>query len=259
MHPSTGKGFRFPPGRVQLAAMSKDHDPVFERGWLPPWGVEILRLFFVALFRTLTRTEVRGLDNLPPAGGFIISSNHLSRVDAPLVFLFLKNRPLTAFAADTYRSRLFFRAIIRSVDVIWVHRGAIGPSTVKYAIQALRNGRILGVAPEGTRSPTQALIEGKSGAAFLALAAGVPVVPMALDNTEKVLPSLARLHRQRVTLAIGKPIVFPPPADGRRPNPQLLEDCTTEIMCRIAALLPPERRGVYADHPRLKELLADSR
>lgn len=235
----------------------QNHPPVYERGWLPPWGVEILRLVFVALFRLLTRIEVRGLENLPPSGGFIASSNHLSRVDAPLVFMFLKDRKLTGFAADTYRSRPFFRAIIRCIDVIWVHRGAIGPSTIKYAIQALRDGRILGVAPEGTRSKTRALIEAKTGAAFLALMAGVPVVPMALDNSEKVLPSLARLHRQRVTLTIGKPIVFSPLADGRRPDSQLLEKCTTEIMCRIAAMLPPERRGVYADHPRLKELLAD--
>jgi len=230
--------------------------PIFQRGWLPPWGVEALRRTFETLFRILTRVEVRGLENLPASGGFILSSNHLSRLDAPLIFILLKGRKLTAFAADTYRPRPFFRAILRSIDVIWVHRGAIGPSTIRYAIHALRNGSAIGVAPEGTRSPTHALIEGKTGAAFLALAAGVPIVPIALDNPEKILPSLARLRRQPVTITVGKPIVLPPQPDGHRPDSQTLEDDTTEVMCRIAAMLPPERRGVYADHPRLKEMLA---
>jgi 1-acyl-sn-glycerol-3-phosphate acyltransferase len=230
--------------------------PIFERGWLPPWGVEALRRTFETLFRLLTRLEVRGLENFPASGGMIVSSNHLSRLDAPLVFMLLKGRKLTAFAADTYRPRLFFRAIVQSIDVIWVHRGAIGPSTIKYAIQALRHGYTIGVAPEGTRSKTHALIEGKTGAAFLALAAGAPVVPIALDNPEKVLPSLARLRRQPVTITVGQPIMFPPQPDGRHPDSQTLENYTTEIMCRIAAMLPPERRGAYADHPRLKELLA---
>ncbi len=230
-------------------------EPVFQRGWLPPWGVEMLRQVFEALFRSLSRLEVRGVENFPASGGFIVSTNHLSRLDAPLVFMHLKNRKLTAFAADTYRHRPFFAMIVRSIDVIWVHRGAIGPSTLKHAIRALRQGSVIGVAPEGTRSNTHALIEGKTGAAYLALAAGVPVVPVALDNPEKILPSLMRFRRQHVTVAIGQPIVFPP-AEGRYPDSHTLEKHTTEIMCRIAALLPPVRRGVYADHPRLKELLA---
>lgn len=234
---------------------SQNSEPVFQHGWLPPWGVDILRWVFVTLFRILSRLEVRGLENFPAAGGFIISSNHLSRLDAPLVFMLPKNRKLTAFAADTYRHRPFFRAFVQSVDVIWVHRGAISPSTLRYAIRALRDGRVIGVAPEGTRSRTHALIEGKTGAAFLALAARVPVVPVALDNPEKILPSLLRFRRQHVTVTIGQPIVLPP-LEGRHPDSQTLEKYTTEIMCRIAAMLPPARRGVYADHPRLKELLA---
>jgi 1-acyl-sn-glycerol-3-phosphate acyltransferase len=230
--------------------------PIFVRGWLPGWGVEALRQSLEVLFKILTRLEVQGVENLPPSGGFVVSSNHLSYVDAPLVFTLLKGRRLTVFAADTYRPHLFFRVILQGIDTIWVHRGAIGPSTMKAAIQALRRGSVLGVAPEGTRSRvTRALQVGKTGAAFLALAAQVPIVPVALVYPEKVVPALLRLRRQRLGVIIGRPIVFPPLDEGRRPDSQLLEACTTEIMCRIAAMLPPEYRGVYADQPRVQELL----
>jgi 1-acyl-sn-glycerol-3-phosphate acyltransferase len=230
-------------------------EPVFQRGWLPPWALEVLRAIFAGLFWLLSRVEVTGLENLPTSGGFIISPNHLSILDAPLMFSLLKGHTATAFVADTYRRQAFIKLIVRSIDVIWVQRGAIGPSTLKYAIQALRRGSIVGVAPEGTRSKSGALIEGKTGAAFLASAAGVPIIPVAFDNSEKILPSAMKFKRERVTVTIGEPIYFQS-ANGRRPDSATLEAQTDELMCRIAAMLPPERRGLYADHPRLKEFLS---
>ncbi len=195
------------------------------------------------------------LENLPASGGFIVAPNHLSRLDPPLIFSFVKGRHVTGFVADSYRPNFFFRAILNSVDVIWVNRGSIGPSTLKYALQALRRGSLMGIAPEGTRSPTGGLIEGKTGAVFLAVAAGVPIVPVGLDNPDKILPSLLRLHRQPITVRFGQPLNFSA-SGNRRPDSQTLETYTTELMCQIAALLPPERRGIYADHPRLKEILS---
>lgn len=229
-------------------------EPVFQKGWLPPWAVEALRSIFVFLFWLLAKVEVHGFENLPTSGGFIISPNHLSILDAPLMFSLLKGHTATAFVGDTYRRQPFIKFIVRSIDVIWVQRGSIGPSTLKYAIQALRRGSILGVAPEGTRSKTGTLIEGKTGAAFLASAAGVPIIPVAFNNTEKILPAITRFKRARVTVTVGQPIVFQS-ANGRRPDSATLETHTDELMCRIAAMLPPERRGVYAEHPRLKEFL----
>jgi 1-acyl-sn-glycerol-3-phosphate acyltransferase len=227
-------------------------EPVFVRGRLSPRGVDRLRALLRLAFAVFVDVEVRGLERLP-AGGCLMCPNHLSRFDAPLVFSALRGRAVTAFAADTYRPQPFFRWILENVDVIWVHRGAITPSTLKAAIQVLRAGRLLGVAPEGTRSPTHALQMGKAGAAALALAAGVPVVPLAITNTENLGASIKRLRRIRLTLTFGEPFTLPPPAPGQRA--EKLDEYTAEIMCRIAALLPPPYRGVYADHPRLRELL----
>jgi len=233
----------------------KDNAPVFETGWLSPKGVQRLRRFFAFAYNLVAHIEVRGLENLPEEGGMIICPNHLSRLDPPLVFASVVGRPVTAFIADSYRSTIF-SFVLRMVDVIWVNRGAIGPSTLKVAIQALRRGTTMGLAPEGTRSPTGALIEGKTGAVFLAVAAGVPVVPVGLNNPEKILPSLLRFRRQTVTVTFGKPLTFQ--VVGRRPDSKTLENYTNELMCQIAALLPPERRGVYADQPRVKELLGEA-
>ena len=229
--------------------------PVFVRGRLSPRGLARLRRLFAALYGLFATVEVRGLEHLP-AGGVVITPNHNSRFDPPLIFLTLPQRKMTLFNADSYRRNPFFRWVLESVDVIWVNRGATSPATIKAALQALRSGSILGIAPEGTRSPTGALIEGKTGAAFLALAAGVPIVPCAITGAEKLGWAIRRLRRIKLTVTYGPAFRLSQPGERARRDEQGLQAATIEIMCRIAALLPPEYRGVYADHPRLQALLA---
>ncbi len=229
--------------------------PVFVRGRMSPKGVERLRRTFAWLYRLFADVEVRGAESVPP-GGALLATNHLSRFDLPLVFFTLPNRKVAVFNALNYRSNPIFRWVLESVDVVWVDRGATSPSTIKAALHALREGSLLGIAPEGTRSKTCALQAGKTGAAFLALASGAPVVPVALTNTEKLGQAIRSLRRITLTATYGPAFNLAEPGRRSRSDPQRLEAATTEIMCRIAALLPPEYRGVYADHPRLQELLA---
>lgn len=233
--------------------------PVFVPGRLSQRNVERLRAVFNGLFALFAEVRVSGAEHLPAGGGFIVCPNHLSRFDAPLLFAQLPGRAVTAFAADTYRPHWFFRLIIESVDAIWVHRGAIGPSTLKAALRALRAGRVLGLAPEGTRSPTHQLQPAKTGAAALATAAGVPIVPVAITGTEHLGPAIAGLRapwrgRVPITVTFGPAFQLAPAAEAAS-RAEALEAATTELMCRIAALLPPPYRGAYADHPRLRALL----
>ena len=229
-------------------------EPIFVRGHLSPRALELLRRAMAFLFWLFTRIEARGMENVPASGGMILCVNHLSRFDAPLIFTRLPGRRLTAFAADTYRRNPFFRWIVEAVDAVWVRRGAIMPTTIRAAIQALREGRILGVAPEGTRSrTTHALQKGKTGAAFLALEAGVPIVPAAITGAEHLSRNLPRLRRTRLTVTFGQPFTLTGPKDSAN-----LEAQTTEIMCRIAALLPEEYRGVYAGEARVRELMRET-
>ncbi|MBL8058180.1 MAG: 1-acyl-sn-glycerol-3-phosphate acyltransferase [Anaerolineales bacterium] len=234
--------------------------PVYVPGRLSPANVDRARALLRWAFGIFADLEVRGREHLP-AGGCLVCPNHLSRFDAPLVYCLLPGRPVTAFAADTYRAQPFFRLFIQQVDTIWVHRGAIGPSTLKYAWQALRAGRSLGLAPEGTRSLTGALQPGKPGAAALAAAAGAPIVPVAITNTEHLGAAMRSLRwlgrdRLRLTVTFGRPFTLPP--IERHERAEKLDEYTAEIMCRIAALLPAHYHGVYAGHPRLAALLAEA-
>ncbi|MBI3761402.1 MAG: 1-acyl-sn-glycerol-3-phosphate acyltransferase [Chloroflexi bacterium] len=217
-------------------------------------AAKYVRATLKVVFWFITDRRVYGLENLPPDGPFIIVSNHLSRFDPPLGFVSVDRPTLTGFAGDTYRRHLYSRLFLEAAGVIWVNRGHTDRATMRAALNALKQGAILGIAPEGTRSPTGALIKGKTGAAFLASRADVPLVPAAITNTEKLGAAMKRLRRIPITLTFGQPFTLSPLADI--PGSQRLEIWTDEIMCRLAAHLPENYRGVYAEHPRLKELLA---
>jgi len=229
-------------------------EPIFERGRLTLGQLAWLKRILAFLFWIFTRIEVRGLENLPAAGGLIMCPNHLSRFDTPFVFICLPTRHFTGFAGHNYRHNWFFRWILTNVDMIWVRRGAITPSTIKAALEALQAGRWLGVAPEGTRSPTGALQKGRTGAAFLAAESGAPILPIAISGTEKLGHNMLRLRRTRLTATFGGPFTLPPLEKGKR-EAQLAE-YTADIMCRIALLLPEAYRGVYAGEARVRELPA---
>jgi 1-acyl-sn-glycerol-3-phosphate acyltransferase len=220
-----------------------------------PGAAKYSRALVRFLFWLLADARIYGLENLPADPPFMIASNHLSRFDPPLGFMAVDRPTLTGFAADTYRKNFFTRVFLESAGVIWVNRGHTDRATMKAALSALKQGAILGIAPEGMRSLTGALIKGKTGAAFLASHANVPIVPAGLTDTENMGEALKRLRRITVTLTFGKPFRLPP-LPGLS-NSERLDRHTDEIMCRIAALVPEKYRGVYAEHPRLRELLEE--
>ncbi|RPI91694.1 MAG: 1-acyl-sn-glycerol-3-phosphate acyltransferase, partial [Chloroflexi bacterium] len=127
---------------------------------------------------------------------------------------------------------------------------------LRKVISLMEENRILVIAPEGTRSRTGALIEAKPGVSYLAAKLDRPIVPVAITGTEDkvLLANLKKLRRSHITVTAGPAFTLPPlPRENRD---EVLKQYTDEIMCHIAAILPEKYRGVYADHPRLKELLA---
>jgi len=116
-------------------------------------------------------------------------------------------------------------------------------------------GKNLVIAPEGTRSRVGSLIEGKPGVSYLATRLGQPIIPVAIAGTEDkvIFGNLKRLRRSHIVLKAGPAFSLPPlPRENRD---AVLKQYTDEIMCRIAVMLPEKNRGVYKDHPRLKELM----
>ncbi|MFW5714328.1 MAG: lysophospholipid acyltransferase family protein [Brevefilum sp.] len=209
------------------------------------------------LVRSLTKFIVIDRENLPETGGVLLTTNHLSRLDTPLLLACTDRDDLVAIVAKKYLKKPFFKWVLSKVGtMVWMDRERTDFSALRDALEQLRKGSIVGIAPEGTRSSdSKGLLKGKQGAALLAAKASVPIVPVGIVGSEKINNHWLRLRRPPVTIRIGEPYILP---EMDRDNRQAwLSRYTDEIMCRIAALLPPDYRGFYSDHPRLKELLAE--
>jgi 1-acyl-sn-glycerol-3-phosphate acyltransferase len=208
---------------------------------------------FKILFILLTRVQANGQENIPQHEGYIAAANHLSIIEVPLVYCMIDRRDVTGLVARTHRKNPFFRWLIDSLGGIWLSRDEIDTRAIRAAKDHLKSGGVLGIAPEGTRSNTGALQQAKTGVAFLADQAGVQIVPVAVSGTWQITKEILTLRRPVIMVNFGKPFLLPPV--NRISRDEDLENNTEEIMCQLAALLPPENRGVYADHPRVNELL----
>lgn len=202
----------------------------------------------------IARVEMEGLEHIPSEGPAILVFNHLGLLDIALAFYAVERQDVTGWVADKHLKNPVYRPLINAMDGVWLNRENPDMSSFKIALAWLREGHIFGVAPEGTRSLTHSLQEGKEGVAYLAALSGATIVPGGQTGTEKMGRQWLRLRRPRLTLRMGEPFTLPP-LERKHRDAQLKEGID-EIMCRIAALLPESYRGMYADHPRLKELLS---
>lgn len=213
-------------------------------------------IFIIAniFMRLTTRVELLGgVEYVPEEGGAILTINHLGRLDAAAVYIFIKRNDLTGWVADKYRNNPLLGILVRGLEGVWINREGSDRKALKWAIECLKQGKMLGIAPEGTRSPTGAMIEAKQGVAYLATKTGVEIIPVAITGTEKVWSTWKKLKRPKLTVQFGKP--FRLPGYTREQRDQILQHSTDEIMCRIATMLPEKYHGVYKKHPRLLELL----
>jgi 1-acyl-sn-glycerol-3-phosphate acyltransferase len=230
-------------GLVNLEALRRER-----AGGAPvrlPGRVAALRRVVHLVMRRLARIEIAGVDNVPRQGAALLVFNQLSILDTPLVTMLGGRADVTGLVARDYRRRPMYRLLLEAGGSIWLRRGAADHQALKAALAALSDGWLVAISPEGRRSPTAALVEAKHGPAFLARRANVPIVPVAITNTHRVGSSLRRLRRARVTVTIGEPFRLGE-GPGRRRQDVLRAD-TDLIMRRLAALLPPDYRGVYAD------------
>ena len=211
------------------------------------------RAIFGLLYGIGMRRHVTGQEHIPTCGPFVLVTNHLSYVDAPLIYLEVPV-PMHALAAEKYEHHAF-RPLLDIPGSIFIRRGEVDRKALRQALNVLEDGEVLAVAIEGTRSRTGALGPGKTGAAYLATRANAPVLPVVVYGTEKVFANLRRLRRTDVYTAIGPPIRLP---EGRA-NSEALEAYTDQIMVTLASMLPEAYRGVYADHPLFQERLASDK
>jgi 1-acyl-sn-glycerol-3-phosphate acyltransferase len=206
------------------------------------------------LLDVLTIRHVEGQRYLPASGPCIIVANHLSFLDAVLVFSLVGGDKLTGWAAEKWENNLIFGTFLRLGNAFFIQRGQVDRQALARAADWLRAGKIFGMAPEGTRSQDGGLGRAKPGVAYLADLVSCPIVPIAHWGTETTWLAWLRLRRPRIEVRVGPPFTLPPLDSGDRSA--ALRNNADEVMVHLAALMPPERRGAYADHPRLGALLA---
>ena len=213
-----------------------------------------LRAIVRFLMKFATDIEVNGIEKLPE-GNVIIAANHLGRLDPAVLLCVLDREDIIIPMAEKYKDHPLYGAIGRAVNAVWLNRFEVDYAAFRKILDRMKQGGLLGIAPEGTRSRTEALQEAKMGVAFLASKSGYPVLPVAATGTEDrvILENLKHFRRSKITVTAAELVYIDiPKGKGRE---EALRAATDEIMCQIAALLPEKYRGVYADHPRLKELL----
>ena len=188
---------------------------------------------FLFLF---TRFEVRGKQNVPSMGGVLVSANHLSLMDPPVVGVSLGRSTVFMAKEELFRSR-FGGYFISSFGGFPVHRGRIDRDALRNAERALSANQALVMFPEGARATSDGYRpEGFVGAALIADRSSVPVLPVAITGTEAMTGWSWMLRRPRITVNIGRPFELPP--TGGRARREQLEEYTQTIMSRIADLLP---------------------
>jgi 1-acyl-sn-glycerol-3-phosphate acyltransferase len=218
--------------------------------------IRLLRFLIRVLLNLIARFEIRGKENVPLTGGMILASNHTGILDILMVYFGIDRTDLFIPVAEKFEKIGWIRWLAKYLHFLFVDRFNPDLKAIRKMITLMEDGKCLAIAPEGTRSLTGALNEGKPGVAYLAARSGFPVIPIAITGTadKAVIENVKHFRKSHITLAGGKPFIIPPLPNKDRD--EALQKYTDEIMCQIAALLPEQYRGVYADHPRLKELLS---
>lgn len=203
------------------------------------WWIRGFVRLIVFLF---TRAKVQGLEKFPRTGPALVVINHLGDADGVLGIAFWPVFTDPFAKVELFELPILGR-IIELYGVIWVHRGLPDRRALSAALEGLRKGRIISIAPEGRESSLGALEGGTEGAAFLAWKANVPIVPVAITGTEnwRIYGNMKRFRCTDVTLTVGDPFHLP----GETDRKTALVDGTRRIMEALARMLPEQYRGIY--------------
>jgi 1-acyl-sn-glycerol-3-phosphate acyltransferase len=213
--------------------------------------------------RLLARIDVTGAENVPSTGGAILASNHLSVLDSFYLPLVLARPVIFAAKSEYFTGTRPFERIagvyLRATKHLSVDRteARAGQAMLEAALRRLKDGALFGIYPEGTRSPDGRLYRGRTGVGWLALHSGVPVIPVAMIGTDRLLPPGHRVPRPgRIQIQIGEPLRFDEYVGQPARAPQRRE-VTDRVIEAIRTLSGQEYAPIYASVR--KEQLAAAR
>ena len=218
-----------------------------------------IRAILLMLCRLLIGLKIEGLDNIPKTGGVLVVGNHLHNAD-PVLIAIACTRPIHYMGKRELFEVPVLRRIIRFGGTFPIDRGHPDRWAIRRSEETLRQGIALGMFPEGTRSRSGALKEALPGAGLIGLRANAPILPVAVIGTERLpfngkRPPIGRKAGIRgARVVFGEPFTLPREIDGKRLS---AAEASVFMMHKIAALLPPDYRGVYADEVQAAQVNAE--
>jgi 1-acyl-sn-glycerol-3-phosphate acyltransferase len=226
-----------------------------EDGATSRWLYETVRLLARIAIPFVARLRTEGMENIPKDGPVILAMNHIHWLDIPMASVRVKR--VTHYMAKIELFRVpILGGIMRRCGAFPVRRGEGDREALRTSERLLEQGEVVVIFPEGHRSDNGALISAHPGVGLIALRSQVPIVPVGISGTRSALKGGRFLFwAPRVTVRYGKPFTLGT-ADGRRTRESLAQ-ATDTIMYRIAELLPPEQRGLYANPPAVEVAPAD--
>lgn len=210
------------------------------------------------LLTTVFRPWITGAENIPKSGGVILASNHLSFIDSILLPLVIERRIYFLAKSDYFVGKGLkgwaIKNFLLGTGMLPIDRsgGKASEASLNTGLRVLSKGDVLGIYPEGTRSPDAKLYRGRTGVARMILEAHVPVVPVAMVDTDKVMPIGKRLPKvRRIGIIFGEPLDFSR-FEGMEGDRFILRSITDEIMYELSRISAQEYVDVYASSVKEK-------
>ena len=196
----------------------------------------------------ICRIDDSQLGRVPLTGPLIIVTNHVNILEIPIIYTRLQPRELHGLVLATRWKNPLLRWIFAVTETIPLGRGEPNPQAFRRALDYLKAGSIVIISPEGTRSGDGRLQAAHPGAVLLAQRSQAPLLPVVYYGSENYKQNLSRLQRSDFHLAVGQPFYLN--SHGRPLDRQVRQHMTDEVMYQLAALLPPDYRGLYSDLSR---------
>jgi 1-acyl-sn-glycerol-3-phosphate acyltransferase len=188
--------------------------------------------------------DAHGLEKIPMKGPYILVSNHVTALELPALQSLLLPRVVRTLAKVESWDRKLLAWVLSQWEAIPIKRGESDMVALRTSLQVLKDGGILGIMPEGTRSGDGRLGHGNPGVTVIAVKSGCPIVPMAFWGVEKTKANIKRWRRTTFHFRAGDPFYLNIP-DGKLTHEDR-QSMADDVMRHIAELLPEEYRGVYA-------------
>jgi 1-acyl-sn-glycerol-3-phosphate acyltransferase len=198
-----------------------------------------------AIIDVICLVHSEDVKKVPMQGPFILAANHINFMEAVIFFTFAAPRPITGIAKVETWDSPFLGPLFSLWGAIPIKRGEADRAAYEASMQALKDGKILAILPEGTRSGDGHLQKGQPGIVLLAARSNLPIVPSVIYGQENFWPNLRHFRRTELFIKVGEP--FKLKTEGMAFDRETREKMTDQVMLRMAALLPEEYRGDYKD------------